>query len=202
MKNYLLILVAFAFSFASCTKSDLRDEFPQNQIKEETLMKTANNFNTHVPAKVPAMYSKNTNASTVTKKIVFYPSTGTFSVIPNPGYCPDFDPPLQMVIAGGGNATHIGKYTVENLACVSVDGAFLSPVLGFITAANGDVIYTELGAPYPDPENPSNLFYPYTIIGGSTGGRFDGATGFITMYGSVDYNTGTWMLSGEGEITY
>jgi hypothetical protein len=83
-----------------------------------------------------------------------------------------------------------------------VDGNFLSPVLGFITAANGDVIYTELGAPYPDLANPPNLFYPYKIIGGSSGGRFDGAEGYITMYGIVDYVTGTWMLRGEGEITY
>ena len=202
MKKHLLILVAVFFAITSCNKSDLQDEFPVSQNKEETLMKTLNNLNTYSPAEQPVAFSKSSNANVVTKKIVFYPSTGTFGVVPNPGYCSDFNPPLQMVIAGGGNATHIGKYTVENLACVDVDGNFLSPVLGFITAANGDVIYTELGEPYPDLANPPNLFYPYTIIGGSSGGRFDGAEGYITMYGIVDYVTGTWMLSGEGEITY
>ena len=202
MKDFLLILVGVAFTITSCTKDHLENEFPLNQNKEETLMKTVNNFNSYVPAELPAFYSKSDNANAVNKRIVFYPSSGTFSVVPNPGYCPDSNPPLQMVIEGGGNATHIGKYTVENLACVDMNGNIISRVLGFISAANGDVIYTEMGAPYPDLDNPPNLYYPYTILGGSAGGRFDGATGSITMYGTVDYSTGTWMLSGEGEITY
>jgi hypothetical protein len=159
-------------------------------------------LNTYVPADLPVIVSKSLNSMAVTKTIVFQPSTGTFGVIANPGYCSDFNPPLQMVIEGGGIASHIGRYSVENLACVDMNGNFLSPVLGFITAANGDVIFTQMGAPYPDLDNAPNFFYPYTVIGGSTGGRFEDATGSITMYGVVDYVTGTWMLSGEGEITY
>lgn len=202
MKKYLILLVGVVLMIASCNRDNLDNEFPLSQNKEETLKKTVLNFNTYAPVETPAVSSKSDNANLVTKKIVFYPSSGTFGVVVNPGYCPDLDPPLQMVIAGGGNATHLGTYTVENLACVDVDGNFLSPILGFITAANGDVIYTQMGAPYPDLDNPPNLYYPYVILGGSAGGRFDGATGSITMYGTVDYATGTWTLSGEGEITY
>lgn len=202
MKKYLIILAGVIFIFASCAKGDLENDFPLTQNEEASLMKTINNFNAYVPVDLPDISSKSANSNRVTKSIVFKPSTGTFAVIPNPGYCPDLNPPLQMVIEGGGIATHLGQYTVENLACVDVDGNFLSPVLGYITASNGDVIYTALGAPYPDFDNPPNLYYPYTIIGGSLGGRFEGASGYITMYGSVDYITGTWMLSGEGEITY
>ena len=107
-----------------------------------------------------------------------------------------------MVIEGGGTATHIGQYQVENLACVTPAGEFLSPVLGYITAANGDVIHTQMGMPYPDLDNPPNFYYPYDIIGGSEGGRFENATGYINMYGIVDYIEGIWTLIGEGEITY
>jgi hypothetical protein len=202
MKKYLAILVGVVFIVTSCTKSDFENEFPVNQNNEETLMKTLHSFNTYSPVEESAIFSKSSNANAVTKTIVFHPSAGTFGVVPNPGYCPDFNPPLQMVIEGGGIATHIGRYSVENLACVDISGNFLSPVLGFITAANGDVIYTQLGAPYPDLENAPNFYYPYTIIGGSSGGRFEEASGSITMYGVIDYVAGTWTLSGEGEITY
>ena len=202
MKKYLTILVGVVFIIASCTKDDLESDFPISKNEKATLKKTIKNFNTYVPVSEPDISLKSTNGNKVTKDIVFQTSYGTFRVIVHPGYCPDLNPPLQMVIEGGGIATHIGQYTVENLACVDLNGNFLSPVLGFITASNGDVIYTEMGAPYPDFDNPPNLFYPYTILGGSVGGRFDGATGYITMYGIVDYTNGTWMLSGEGEITY
>jgi len=202
MKKYLIILAGAVFIFASCAKDNMENDFPMTQNEEVTLMKTINNFNSYVPVALPNISSKSPNGNKVTKNIVFQPSSGTFAVIPNPGYCPDLDPPLQMVIEGGGIATHLGQYTVENLACVDVNGDFLSPVLGFITASNGDVIHTVLGAPYPDLDNPPNLYYPYTILGGSSEGRFEGATGYITMYGNVDYTNGTWILSGEGEITY
>jgi len=202
MKKYLLVLTGVIFLFASCAKGNLEDEMLQTQNDKETLIKTLNSLNSYVPSQMNPSFAKSPNANAVTKTIVFHPSTGTFGVVPNPGDCPDFNPPLQMVIAGGGTATHIGKYTVENLACVDELGNFLSPVLGFITAANGDVIYTQMGMPYPDLDNPPNLYYPYTILGGSMGGRFEHAMGSILMYGAVDYETGTWTLSGEGEITY
>ncbi len=59
-----------------------------------------------------------------------------------------------------------------------------------------------MGMPYPDLDNPPNFYYPYDIIGGSEGGRFENATGYINMYGIVDYIEGIWTLTGEGEITY
>lgn len=202
MKKYIAILVGMLLIGTSCTKSDLGNEFPVSQNEEKTLMKTLNSLNTYVPMDTPMSAAKSINSMAVERTIVFQPSSGTFGVIPNPGYCSDFNPPLQMVIEGGGIATHIGRYTVQNLACVDVDGNILTPVLGFITAANGDVIYTQMGAPYPDLDNPPNFYYPYTVIGGSEGGRFEEAYGSIIMYGIVDYVTGTWTLSGEGTITY
>ncbi len=79
-------------------------------------------------------------------------------------------------------------------------GNFMSPVYGFITAACGSEIHTQMGIPYPDLDNPPNLFYPYTIIGGKE--KYKDASGYFLMYGYTDPATGLWSFTGEGEITY
>jgi hypothetical protein len=104
------------------------------------------------------------------------------------------------VIEGSGIATHLGLYTVRNLACIDQYGGYASPVYGFITAACGSEIHTMMDSAYPDEENPPNWYYHYTIIGGTK--KYQGASGYFLMYGFIDDMTGTWSLTGEGRITY
>ena len=137
------------------------------------------------------------NSKPVTKTIKFQRSWGTFEF--DGGSCCG-SPFLQARIMGEGNASHIGHFTVLNTYCLNPP-AFTEPIgpwLGFITAANGDEIHSQMmGFGFDSDIGP---FYIYKIIGGT--GRFDDATGEIHMWGETDFSTLTWYLEGEGEITY
>ncbi len=202
MRATLMLLTGVFLLMVSCQKEDLAGEQAYLENYDMVLSQAMDSFNDYsAPFEVPNQ-AKNQNANRVEKDLVFKYSRGEFGIVPNPGGCGDYSPPLQLVIEGGGIATHIGKFTVLNNACVGVDGTFLTPVYGFITAANGDVIYTVVTDSYPDMDNPPNVYYEYLIIGGSIGGRFEGATGHITMYGITDEETGLFDLVGWGKITY
>ncbi|MEN8789842.1 MAG: hypothetical protein ABF293_09390 [Flavobacteriaceae bacterium] len=202
MKTKLLLFIG-TLLLASCQTEDLEPQQVIDQNEEVALSNVLKSFNNYTPMGNMPQASKNVNANQVTKDIIFRYSRGTFGVVVNPEACGDFfDPPLQFVIEGDGIATHIGRFTVENFACVNPQGEILSNMYGFITSANGDVIHTVVVNSYPDEDNPPNVYYEYMIIGGSPGGRFEVASGSITMYGIIDYATGTFELEGWGEITY
>ena len=202
MKNYFLLLIGAIFLLASCQKDNPVDENELNAAPslDEVLVKCIQNFNHYQADESTFLMTKKAKIDGVTRKIVFHEASGIMYVVPNQGDCGEFSPPLQMVVEGTGIATHVGRLTVTNLTCVDEAGNFLSPIYGFIIGANGDEIHTMMGTPYPDLDNPPNIYYPYTIIGGT--GRFDGATGDVMMHGITDFVNGTWTLSGDGEISY
>jgi hypothetical protein len=193
MKVYVLLLIGVILAATACE----RDPAVSDQIT--SLERYTEAFNHYQPDITLPEVSRNQGRD-VTRTIVFQWSSGIVYVVPNPDYCGDFSPPLQIVADGSGIASHLGLLSVINLACVDELGNFISPVYGFMTAANGDEIHSQMGAPYPDLDNPPNFYYPYTIIGGT--GRFEGASGNVTMYGITDFVEGVWDLTGEGEITY
>lgn len=126
------------------------------------------------------------NSKPVTKTIKFQRSWGWFELF-------DDDPYYQTRIIGEGNATLIGHFTVLNTYDSYANMAPMGgPWLGFITAANGDEIHTQLVGQGPS--------YHYVIIGGT--GRFEGATGDIYMTGESSFIDYTWTMEGEGTITY
>ncbi len=90
---------------------------------------------------------------------------------------------------GSGNATHLGRYSVQY--DVSVD--LLSgggPASIQMVAANGDAIFaTGIGQGNPtETPDVSMIVETYTITGGS--GRFAGASGNFTVQRLVNINTG------------
>ena len=112
----------------------------------------------------------------------------------------------QVYVSGSGNTSHLGKFTVENFGCYDVFGGTgqVGEWLGYITAANGDMIHTELIYSW---EADGYDWYLYDILGGT--GRFEGASGYIENYGNTDYfnpdnpfEGGEWDLEGEGIIVY
>jgi hypothetical protein len=132
-------------------------------------------------------------AKKVTKTLKFHESTGTMEFLTSE-LCGDY--PL-MLVQGTGHATHLGAFTVKNTTCYG-SGDVLH---GVLTAANGDSLVT-IGWPVLDNGVPVLIdgwpSYYYLIENGS--GRFEGATGYIDMWGRI--SDGTFDLVGLGEITY
>lgn len=107
-------------------------------------------------------------------------------------------PPLALVDGSAtGNATHLGRFTVEfphtvNFATRTGEGTFT------FTAANGDTLTADFtGQAQPGP---IVSIVEHAIITGGTG-RFAGATGSFTVRRQFDPATGTTRGSFEGTIS-
>jgi hypothetical protein len=97
-----------------------------------------------------------------------------------------------VTTVGGGNATHLGRFTfvsphLSGLSDFSIDGD------QFFTAANGDELHATLAGnlhPFVAPDGHVFLVgdIPATIVGGT--GRFDEATGSFTF--SIVFDTQTF----------
>lgn len=134
-------------------------------------------------------------AKIVTKTLKFHESSGTMGPVEN-GDC---NTGWQYLVSGIGHATHLGAFTVQNTACCLGPPTFqpIETLQGILTAANGDQIFTHVD--YIDYNVVPNVYH-YLIDGGS--GRFEGAEGFIDMWGLLDYYNGIFDLQGLGEIIY
>lgn len=172
MKHKLLLAIALLFAFYSCDNDPL----------------SLNNLD-----QVPSIEVEEMVASGLTKTIVFKKSTGTMTPVDvDPDVC---DGVAQVLVQGTGIATHLGKFTVENIICIHE--ASPPMITGVLTAANGDQIFTYVSGGWKDGDI---SYYVYTIYNGS--GRFEGITGELLMYGIVDETNGTFDLQGEGTFTY
>lgn len=112
---------------------------------------------------------------------------------------------------GGGNATHLGKFTHHfEFCCDWASGIYPGPsgyMLGYFVAANGDSLFVHVEGQVMDgrlnhhPEDVNSYFTdPWEIIGGT--GMFEGATG----HGMTDdYNRDSYPNNSfhhwTGEIT-
>lgn len=173
MKKSIIFLFAFCFIAFACSKDE-------SLLQDEDL-----NVLTELKSK-----------KLKTKTLSIKRSWGTMEMIFMDSPCsPDS---YQFVINGQGNANLLGRFTVRNEVCFlpGEDGQIIpqSAWLGVLTAANGDEIHTMLDFTWEGEG------YYYIIIDGT--GKFDGATGYIIMTGVTDYETWTYELKGEGEITY
>mgnify|MGYP001819625074 CR=1 FL=1 len=207
MKKFILYVIGAIFLFASCQSDQLETDDMSFQVNDAVLMKALDSFNNYKSPTESLKASKSVNANQVTREFKMLYSRWTVGVVPNSN--PYNDGPnsgcegfydLQFVVDVGGIGSLIGKFSVRNLACVDMDGNFVSPLYGWITAANGDVLYTMLDYVIPDMDNPNFVTYHYNIIGGSPGGRFENASGFIEIYG--DGTANPFDFVGGGEITY
>jgi hypothetical protein len=100
---------------------------------------------------------------------------------------------LLISLAGGGQATHVGRYTVTNFHCLDfatgifTDGAFTK------VAANGDLLrgeYTGFSRPLPAGDDHCVLRFRLDTSLRFTGGtgRFIGATGQATLIALQETN--------------
>jgi len=112
-------------------------------------------------------------------------------------------PHLLVQGTGGGNATHLGRFTmtysaVADLATPTATGTFT------FTAANGDQLFTTFVG-VADTIEPGVISFTetLTIVGGT--GRFIGAAGILTVrrIANVNFATGTSTSTGsfDGHLT-
>lgn len=120
---------------------------------------------------------------------------GTFDV---PGTCGDGS--LQVVIAGSGSATHLGRYSYQANECFNpVTGAFSG--VPTITAANGDQLFgTYTGQVSPTTTANVVSYNEQLEISGGTG-RFSGASGVFEVSGRADLATLEYSQSLAGVIS-
>ena len=108
-------------------------------------------------------------------------------------------PFLSVSIEGTGNATHLGRFTVENTHVVNTTDRTATGTYNF-TAANGDTLTADFTG-QADPATPGvlSIVEIATITGGT--GRFAGATGSFTVERLFSQVTGVTSGSFEGTIS-
>jgi len=177
MKTLISFFVIMMMMFVACTK----DQFVQEENLE--LKK----------AKVPV------------------PMKADFCASPAPDATPMSIPGTQIVLPNkmlvSGNATHMGKVITDKSVCIVKTLEFLvedeKPFLkqtgtGVMTAANGDS--------YPITWWGKTSLIDWTYIGevtmSSGTGKFEGASGVVTMVGTVDLVAGTNCWKADGFMEF
>jgi hypothetical protein len=109
-------------------------------------------------------------------------------------------PFLSVSFEGTGNATHLGRFTVEIRIVLNTTNRTLTGTYEF-TAANGDTLTAGVTgqSPLTAPGVPQTSVETATITGGT--GRFASASGNFTAERVVDLATGLTTGSFEGTIS-
>lgn len=195
MKTQILLWLGLVILVLSCSNDNLSEEISKKEmtdLQEKALSTPLTNDVFTVDQKDNW---KSSNGKAVTRTIKFHRSSGIFDFVAPSTECSPF---IQVLIVGDGNATFLGNFKIINKYCFDGEQP-VGPINGFLTAANGDEIFTQMigAVEVPSPEI-SN--FDYIILGGT--GRFEDATGFIQMYGTIDRINFVFNLEGEGEITF
>jgi len=106
------------------------------------------------------------------------------------------NPYMWWTMSGGGNATQLGRFTVQVTSRLSLGPGLINAGLYTFTAANGDTLNAFFGQVDSDPPR---TIESATILGGS--GRFAGASGTFTITRVYDPIAGTTAGSFEGSIS-
>jgi hypothetical protein len=164
----------------------------------------------------PDSTAQNSSTSSVQKALVTRAFSANISAVADPtspptscsGVIPFAAPDFIL----SGNAIHLGQLNglsrLHHVSCdVDVNTALLTTnVSGQIVAANGDVInYTgddvvNIASLLTQTGTTGAITGTWTITGGS--GRFEGATGTLTINGIVDLVGGSFTCDCVGTITY
>ncbi|MFP4623622.1 MAG: hypothetical protein ACLFRX_05535 [Gemmatimonadota bacterium] len=142
------------------------------------------------PVVAEAEFSRHQGAEAVQR-----PFKGDFAGTMAPGAQCGVQPwQVMLYVQGEGQATHLGKTTLDLSACWDMATYQpISEVLAVYTAANGDEVWMRVVGAY------SMAGTDYEIYGGT--GRFDGAEGLLHVTGE-QYPDFTWSTEAIGWITY
>ena len=190
MKFSALLLIFLLLATYACNKEEPAPA-QQTDTKTAVMLAPLTPDNLVVPATINQL-----KKATPTRPMKFLSSSGSFEIRLNDEAC---ETGFQAYVWGTGNATYLGKLDVVNLYCVDMMGNPTSPIKGFLTAANGDQMFTQVIDMWIDPDTGEN-FLVYEVIGGT--GRFEYASGEWLIHGWIDYENFSWNLTGEGDIAF
>jgi hypothetical protein len=107
---------------------------------------------------------------------------------------------LQIVIAGSGNATLLGRYTYNSTECFNpATGGFAgSPTL---TAANGDTVVGAYSGQVFPTADPNVITYEEVLVVTGGTGRFAGASGEFEVSGVANLATGEYSQTMSGTLS-
>lgn len=204
MKKLFMYVVGAIFLFASCQSDELQSDEALVMENDAILLKAMEAYNTYQSKTDWSQASKSPKANQVTRKWTMHYSTGTVAVVPNPDACGEFDAPnLELQIDGYGRGSLFGNFTFTNRACLDPNsGLFLTDLLGVGTTAAGDQWNFVRVSVTPDEDNPPFTTQRWNITGGSEGGRFERASGWLEIYGDPTGATPGSVFVGWGEFTY
>lgn len=189
MKFKILYLLGIVILLLSCEK-ELNQTDPidqQTELIDQKLITVLFNESDHWNS---SAYNTAKKKHAVTKKFKVRAS-GTMVMIPD---SPECDGYIQVNIEGEGNASHVGLFTVALSYCS--DGVDpIGPIYAVQTAANGDQLFSVVVGADPSVGSLDFLYYAGT-------GRFYGASGFISLFFTFDYQNQTFSNYGEGTLTY
>jgi hypothetical protein len=103
----------------------------------------------------------------------------------------------RLFLAGRGNGTHLGAFTIDLSFCGR--GATLDGGRGTFVSANGDLLHFIFHG-VSDQGFPVLHFTSFVTFSGGTG-RFENATGTATVRGSFDVTTGSGPADWKGVIS-
>lgn len=189
MKTTVMLMLGLLLSLFSCRDEQVAGTvaLPETvPVTETTAMSLFNLPATADFSTVQATEKNNPHARKIKIR-----TEGTMSFTPGTTDCPAA---LWARYVGEGHASHLGLFTIEIAYCT--DGINpLSPILGVQTAANGDQLFVRgVGG------DPSANSLDFSYEGGT--GRFENASGFVTLFFQFDYENLTWRNFGEGIISY
>jgi hypothetical protein len=108
-------------------------------------------------------------------------------------------PKLFVDGSGSGNATHLGRFTLAYELEVDLLAHYTFGSSAF-TAANGDIVFTDIIGSGTPTENVVSVVEEHTITGGT--GRFAGATGSFIKNSLLNLVTGVNAGSFDGTIVF
>lgn len=201
MKKTVLLIMAFLAIIIGCSDDVIQDDVINTAevdgitIKKylEPLMDfDIRDYNPNYQAR----FTENRGA--LKTKTFRIRESGNMVVLPaEEGNCLESE--VFVLVQGEGHVTHMGLTTV-NIPYCSFDGFYSNyPIYSTLTAANGDEIISYLTLAEVDFGTGIGIQI-WEVDGGS--GRFDGATGEITLDVQFNFMNSTWSNEGVGIITY
>ena len=202
MKKLVFILMAFLAIMIGCSddavQTDINDTSEIDVQMMRNYLEPLMNYDIkdHFPKYQSTLTSK--RGKDVTKKLKVRESGIMTPIFGYEGCLPE---EAFIVVEGTGNGTHLGLHSIDISYCTTDPLGLTSPyqIYGYLTAANGDVVNGMLVGASEDIDL-GIIIQEWEFYDGT--GRFEDASGGVTLYVTFNFENLTWSNYGVGTLTY